>query len=161
MTIAQTNFLCAIVIFVAACGSYAGTKSTALLPEVFTPPDGAPDFSLPQELHLIERRILSSKCGSASSNMSSLSLMSGLTTRPESAGELYLDVGRTPNGTKWFLVRAQDDPETTYCGIALAGGEKETNVSVVNVRSRDMATIKASVESGDFLCACKQLSGKR
>ena len=130
------------------------------LPDVFTEPDTTPDFSLAQELRSIERRILGSKCGSAGPN-ASFGLNSGLMTRPEGASSLYLDKGSTPNGTKWFLVRDQDDPEITYCGIAMVSREGKTNVSVVNVKFGDMDEIKTSVESGDFLCACKQLSGAR
>lgn len=79
-------------------------------------------------------------------------------TRPAAIDGVYLDGGRMPDGTKWFLHRAVDDPQITYCGIALIGSGDATNVSVTGVRSTDMEAAKAAVEFGDFLCTCKQLA---
>lgn len=149
-------FPCAILAFAAACSSHIGTKRTAGLPDVFASPGEAPDFSLPSKPASIEKRILSSECGDTSPDISGLG--SGLMTRPARSDGLYLDKGRADDGTKWFLVRAKDDPDITYCGIAIAGGDEGTNVSVTNVRRTDMDLAKAAIESGDFLCRCKQLA---
>ncbi len=79
-------------------------------------------------------------------------------TQPATSGGVYLDKGSTPDGTKWFLHRALDNPETTYCGVALIGSGAKTNVSVTGIRSRDMGAARTAVQFGDFLCECKRLS---
>jgi hypothetical protein len=71
---------------------------------------------------------------------------------------LYLDGGQTRQGVQWFLVRSQDDPAMTYCGISFVANGNGTNVSVVNVRHKDKAAAREAVASGDFLCRCKQLA---
>lgn len=156
-TLAGIPSILIFVGFIMACSSQART-TRSVLPDVFTPPASTPDFSLPVNSSAIERLILNSRCGSISEDLSQLSIASGLITRPATTGGVYLDKGRMPDGTKWFLHRAHDDPETTYCGIALIGLGKETNVSVTGVRFKDMDAAKAAVEFGDFLCRCKQLS---
>lgn len=128
------------------------------LPGVFAPPASAPDFSIPVEPSIIERRILATQCDGISEEMSLLAMDSGLMTRPPTSAGVYIDKGNTPDGTKWFLHRAADDPETTYCGIAFIGSGQGTNISVTGLRSRDMEAARIAIESGDFLCRCKQLS---
>ena len=71
---------------------------------------------------------------------------------------MFLDKGTAPDGTRWFLHRNMDDPELTYCGIALVETGAVTNVSVTGVRWTDLPEAKAAVESGDFLCECKRLA---
>lgn len=150
---------CAAAALLSACGTHmASAPSSGALPGIFSSPENNPDFRVDIKPSLIERRVLKSECAEASSDISSLGMASGLMTRPENEGGLYLDKGMTPSGIKWFLVRAKDDPELTYCGIALAAAGNETGVSVANVRRRNMETLKTAVESGDFLCKCKELS---
>lgn len=125
-----------------------------MLPEFFSPPATSPWFTVSAARTVIEKRILDSKCASTSADVSGLGLM----TRPETRGGVYLDSGTAPDGTRWFLHRNMDDPEVTYCGIALAGVGTGTNVSVTGVGYRNLPEVKAAVESGDFLCKCKRLA---
>lgn len=158
MTLPRLTLLCAIAAFGVACSTHADTKRTTFLPAVFGPPETAPDFSLPQAPALIRRLILGSKCGGASSDMSRLGMEAGMMTRPETSHGLYLDRGQTPGGTEWFLVRSQNVPGISYCGLAMVSDGQETHVSVANVSWRDMDLVKVAVESGDFLCRCERLS---
>ena len=106
---------------------------------------------------MIEERILGSICAISMVDVSGLGLM----TRPETRGGVYLDSGTTVDGTRWFLHRNMDDPDITYCGVALVGVGTETNVSVTGVSYRNLPEAKAAVESGDFLCKCKRLAQSR
>ena len=125
-----------------------------MLPEYFSLPDTSPWFTVSTAPTVIEKRILASKCASTSADVSGLGLM----TRPETRGGVFLDKGTAPDGTRWFLHRNMDDPDITYCGIALVGVGTETNVSVTGVGYRNLPEAKAAVESGDFLCKCKRLA---
>jgi len=150
-----TCLILACAAFATACSSLAGTRPD-LLPEFFAPPATSPWFTVSAAPSIIEKRILGSECASSSTNTDVSGL--GLMTRPETRGGVYLDSGTTPDGTRWFLHRNMDDPDITYCGIALAGAAKGTNVSVTGIRYRDLPEAKAAVEFGDFLCECKRMA---
>ena len=149
----ETHLILACAVVGAACSSLAGSRA-GLLPEFFSPPATSPWFTVSAAPTVIEKRILRSKCASTSADMSGLDLM----TRPETRGGVYLDSGTAPDGTRWFLHRNMDDPEITYCGIAMAGVGTGTNVSVTGVRYGDLSEARAAVEFGDFLCECKRLA---
>lgn len=156
--IAGNTSILILVISVAACSSHTKARRSAL-PDAFTPPATAPDFSIPVNSSVLAQRVLRSKCKGSGADMSRMSgLMAGSITRPETIGGVYLDRGRMADGTRWFLHRAADDPEITYCGVALIGSGEQTNVSVTGIRFGDMTAAKTALESGDFLCTCKQLS---
>lgn len=148
-----TCLIIACAAFAAACSSPAGSRP-GLLPEFFSPPATSPWFTVSAAPAVIEKRIVGSKCASTSTDMSGLGLM----TRLETRGGVFLDSGTAPDGTRWFLHRNMDDPEITYCGIALAGVGTGTNVSVTGVRYGDLSEARAAVEFGDFLCECKRLA---
>lgn len=148
-----TCLLLVCAVFAAACSSVADSRP-GLLPEYFSPPATSPWFTVSAARTVIEKRILDSKCASTSADVSGLGLM----TRPETRGGVYLDRGTAPGGTRWFLHRNMDDPEVTYCGIALAGVGTGTNISLTGVSYRNLPEVKAAVESGDFLCKCKRLA---
>lgn len=128
------------------------------LPRVFASPVEAPDFTTSVPVSRLRQRILESDCAYASADLSRLGMESGMSTRGAGKGGLYLEHGKTTAQVEWFLVRGQDAPEQTYCGLALFESEGETRVTVANVRRSDMQVAKAAVESGDFLCTCKALS---
>jgi hypothetical protein len=148
-----TGLLLACAVFGAACSSIADSRPD-VLPEYFSPPATSPWFTVSAARTAIEKRILASECASTSVDVSGLGLM----TRPETRGGVYLDSGTTVDGTRWFLHRNMDDPDITYCGIALVGVGTKTNVSVTGVSYRNLPEAKAAVESGDFLCKCKRLA---
>ena len=159
MNFSQITLLCTIALLGVACSTLGDSNLTAPLPSAFDPPQTSPDFSLSQAPSSIRNGILHSKCASESSDVSRLGIEAGMTTRPASSDELYLETGETPEGTEWFLVRSRNYPEKTYCGLAISTDGKSTNISVANVSSRNMDLVKSSIESGDFLCKCKSLSG--
>ena len=159
MNFPGTALLCTIAAFSVACSTVGDTKVNAPLPPAFNPPQASPDFSLSQTPSAIRKRILASACASESSDLARLGVEAGMTTQPVSSDELYLETGGTPEGAEWFLVRSRNYPEKTYCGLAMSSDGQTTNVSVANVSSRNMHLVKAAIESGDFLCKCKSLSG--
>jgi hypothetical protein len=148
-----TCLLLVCAVFGAACSSIAGSRP-GVLPEYFSPPATSPWFTVSAAPTVVEKRILASKCSSTSADVSGLGLM----TRPETRGGVYLDQGTAPDGTRWFLHRNMDDPNLTYCGIALVETGTVTGVSLTGVRWKDLPEAKAAVESGDFLCKCKRLA---
>ena len=159
MNFHRTSLLCTIALFGVACSTFTDTELTQALPSVFNPPQSSPDFSLSQAPWSIRKRILDSKCASASSDLARLGVEAGMTTQPVSSDELYLETGETPDGAEWLLVRSRNHPDKTYCGLAMSNDGQSTNVSVANVSSKNMHLVKAAIESGDFLCKCKSLSG--
>ena len=159
MNFSRTTLLCTIAAFGVACSTVGGNKLTGPLPSAFDPPQTSPDFSLRQTSSSIRKGILDSKCAGASSDVDRLSIEAGMMTQPASSDELYLETGETPESAEWFLVRSRNYPERTYCGLAIFTDGQSTNISVANVSSRNMHLVKSAVESGDFLCKCKSLSG--
>lgn len=149
-------FLACLVAGLATACATQPPRDRTLLPEAFTDPARFPDFTSTAARSSLESRIRRSKCANANSDAPSA--FGGLSTRPEMSSGVVLDTGHTPDGTKWFIHRAADDREMTYCGVAMVGVGTGTNVSVTSVRLRDIETIKAALESGDFFCKCEQLA---
>ena len=147
---------CLLAGLAAGCGTQP-TKADTDLPDDFSDPVRAPDFSSTTDRSSIVARLRRSKCSATSNDMTGLAF-AGMSTRPETVGGLVLDAGSTPEGTRWFIHRAAEDRDLTYCGVALAGVGTGTNVAVTGVHRGDMAAIQAAVESGDFFCTCKQLA---
>lgn len=152
----------ALLVFLAimngsACSSL-DEAHVGTLPAVFHSPQEHPDFAVPVSPESIERRILKSTCGSKSADMSQLALASGYSTRPASQDDLHLESGRAPSATRWFLVRSRSNPNLTYCGVAYSPASDGTNVSVANVRARNMDVMRDAIASGDFLCKCQSMS---
>ncbi len=139
----------------AGCSTNLALNKPTGLPEIFVPPEKLPDFVVAQAPASVAGRLRKTKCGGTGLETPTVSLAG---SRPEASGGIYLDSGATPEGTRWFLVRAKDDPDRAYCGIALAGVEGGTNVSVLNVGRMHMGQIQEAVESGDFFCRCKGLA---
>lgn len=72
--------VCAIFAMLSSCSAGAGPRSATPLPDGFAPPDTSPDFTLPIELKMLERRIRGSKCKAEDKNVSSLGLSTGMAT---------------------------------------------------------------------------------
>lgn len=156
--IGRISVLALATLALASCSSHAGIGRTAL-PAAFAPPASRPDFSSLAKRSAIERRILESECADPETEMSRIAnAMTGLSTRPETVGQAFLDQGISPDGTRWFLHRNRDDPDVTYCGVALLGAGEGTRVSVAGVRSLDLAEAGIAVVYGDFFCECRRLS---
>jgi len=150
------NCLLLVAVLATGCGA-PSTRSPPALPDVFSPPATHPAFVSAFPPASIERRLRGSHCGKLDANVTGLAF-AGLNTQPETSGGVYLDSGTAPDGTRWFLHRAADDHETTYCGVALVGTDTGTSISVTGVRFGDRDAAKAALESGDFFCTCRQLS---
>jgi hypothetical protein len=152
---ARAACLVLLAALAAGCGTQPA-KVSATLPDAFSPPVRHPDFSSALPPASIERRLRASRCGKGDGDVTGLAF-AGLTTQP-GAGGVYLDTGRAPDGTSWFLHRSSDDHDSTYCGVALVGAGTGTSISLTGVRFADREAAKAALESGDFFCTCRQLA---
>jgi len=99
-----------------------------------------------------------SQCGEKSSEMSSLGLMAGLTTRASPSTSLFVDTGDDPDGSSWYALKATNNPGLALCGVRLIAEGQGTVVSVVGLRRKHKEVIAKAVEAGTIFCRCEELS---
>ena len=136
----------------------AETSTPKVMPPLFDSPRYTIAFLSEKQSNDIQRRISKSRCGQASDDMSGVSLMAGVNTRPSTAPSLYVEDGDHTDGSKWYVLKATSNPYLSLCGVRLIARDQGTEVYVIGLRRKNMERIAEAVDAGTLFCECEKLS---
>jgi hypothetical protein len=148
------------VVLVARSFHRTGLESSgpAGLPHYF-PRRGDP-LPLAATPEAIARGLERSRCGATGGDLSQVSMLAGLSSRPNTGEELHVPSGVLEDGTRWFALKKKDDASFAYCGIVVSPSGTGSMVSMAGIAAEHHAQALEAVASGRFFCKCKSL-GKR